>query len=182
MHMYRWLLCCVILAACGPRKFPKPDFSAVTFAMTSQDQLFFKNVRSYYYQQDLDAFPGVELYRWKPVEQDSTQLWLRPIIAMAYQQGQCFLLTETSAYLRDSMQHVLYAQFLSNRVDSIRLEPQSMEDHLCINAFVYNAIDDSARFYLYHHNGSRQELLHNETERNNIRKMIRDYLRITAVL
>lgn len=175
-------ICLLLMVACGPKKFPKPDFEQVDFSMTSSARLFFKNVRAYYYEADLYSFPGVELYRFKPVANDSQQVWLRPVLSLAYTQDKAFLLTEFSPFVRDSCDGWLYA---ADEVDTIRrhsLSPQRMEDHLALQAFLYHAIDDSCKLWVMTRSGIKKMLFDSPKTRQAIHKQQRDYLRLTGII
>lgn len=172
----------LLLMACGPRKLPKPDFEQVDFSMTSSARLFFKNVRAYYYEADVYSFPGVELYRYKPVATDSLQAWLRPVLSLAYAQDKAFLLTEISPFLRDSCDGWLYA---ANNTDSVRrhsLFPLHMNDHLALQAFLYHAIDDSCNIWVLTKTGIKKPLFDKHKERQAVHKQQRDYLRLTGTI
>lgn len=181
MRFVALLLCMQLLAACGERNFPRPDFESLEFKTTEQAKLFFKNVRSFYYEADLYSFEGAEVYRWADREKDTSRYWINPVLVIHLLQDKAFILTETSPAVQSNCTSFLYRE-MENAVDSIRWKPSSMEDHFNLNVFVYDAIDAKARIYLRLHDGQKVEWLTEEKQQSNYHKQIRDFLRLVGAI
>lgn len=181
MRFVALLLCIQLLAACGERRFPRPDFESLEFKTTEQAKLFFKNVRSFYYEADLYSFKGAEVYRWADREKDTSLFWINPVLVIHLQQDQVFILTEASPAVQSNCAPFLYRE-TDVAMDSIRWTPSSMHDHFNLNVFVYDAIDMKARLYLRLHDGQKVELLTKEKQQSNYHKQIRDFLRLVGAI
>jgi hypothetical protein len=179
MRKIGWILMLVALVGCGERKFPRPDFESIDFGTTAQAKLFFKNVRSYYYETDLYGFEGAEVYRWAGRDTDSAHYWLHPVLVIHLLQDQVFLLTESSAAVQRDCKPWLY-RYAPGRLDSISLQPNSMQEHLNLNVFVYDAIDDSLSLCFETLSGERLPYLASKKAKADHHKQVRDFLRLAG--
>lgn len=179
MRKFAWILILVALAGCGERKFPRPDFESIDFSSTAQAKLFFKNVRSYYYETDLYGFEGAEVYRWAGRDTDSTHYWLQPVLVIHLLQDQVFLLTKSSAAVQRNCKPWLY-RYSTSRLDSISLQPNNMQEHLDLNVFVYDAIDDSLSICFETPTGERLPYLAGQRAQADYHKQVRDFLRLVG--
>lgn len=178
MQKWGWLWILLALSSCGERKFPRPDFDSVSFETTEQAKLFFKNVRSYYYEADVYSFPGAEIYRWRARDTDTTKVWVQPVLVIHLNAGQAFLLSERSAAAKTEALPWLYARQTNGSTDSIGLEPASMADHLAIHVRVYDAIDRGDSLYFKRPSGETIAYLTARKARDGYHKQVRDFLRL----
>lgn len=169
----------LLLSACGQRKFPRPDFEDIDFKTTESAKLFFKNVRSYYYESDLYSFKGAEVYRWAGRETDSSKYWLQPVLVIHLLQDQAFLLSESSQAVQRDCKAWLY-KYGTNRLDSISSQPNSMQAHLDLHVFVYDAIDDNLSLCFESHTGERLPYLATLKAQADYHKQVRDFLRLVG--
>ena len=179
MRKIGWILILVALAGCGERKFPRPDFESIDFGTTAQAKLFFKNVRSYYYETDLYSFEGAEVYRWAGRDTDSTHYWLQPVLVIHLLQDQAFLLSESSAAVQRDCKPWLY-RYAAGQLDSISLLPNSMQAHLDLHVFVYDAIEDSLSLCFQNQTGERLPYLASRKDKADYHKQVRDFLRLVG--
>ncbi len=170
-----------LLVACEKGKLPRPDFESLEFKTTEQAKLFFKNVRSFYYEADLYSFEGAEVYRWADREKDTSRYWINPVLVIHLLQDKAFILTEISPAVQSNCKSFLYRE-IDNAVDSIQWKPSSMEDHFNLNVFIYDAIDTKARIYLRLRDGQKVECLTKEKQQSNYHKQIRDFLRLVGAI
>ena len=182
MQKWGWLLMLLTLSSCGERKFPRPNFDAVSFETTEQAKLFFKNVRSYYYESDAYSFPGAEIYRWRARDTDSSRLWVQPVLVVHLNAGQAFLLSERSAAAKTEALPWLYGRQPNGQTDSISLEPASMGHHFAIHVRVYDAIDRGDSLYFKRPTGEYQPFLTTRKARDGYHKQVRDFLRLVGAI
>lgn len=180
MQKCGWLWILLALSSCGERKFPRPDFAAVTYETTEQAKIFFKNVRSYYYESDAYSFPGAEIYRWRARDTDTSRLWVQPVLVVHLNAGKAFLLSERSAAAKTAALPWLYARQANGQTDSISLEPNSMDQHLAIHVRVYDAIDRGDSLYFKRPNGETEPFLRSRKARDGYHKQVRDFLRLVG--
>lgn len=181
MRISKLLAIILLVTSCGERRFPRPDFENIDFKTTEQAKMFFKNVRSYYYESDLYSFKGAEIYRWADRHKDSTRLWINPVLVIHFLQDKAFILTELSPALKSSCKPFLYCTS-QTQMDSISLEPTAMEEHFELNVFIYDAIETDSQFFFISKDGKRIPFLTEEKRRGDYHKQMRDFLRLVGAI
>jgi len=181
MRKVGFVLLLMLANGCGEQKFPRPDFDSIDFGTTAQSQLFFKNVRSYYYQTDLYGFKGAAVYRWAGRDVDSSHYWVHPVLVIHVLQDEAFLLSESSAAVKQDCKPWLY-RYAAGVLDSISLNPSSMRAHLDLNVFVYDAIDDGLSLCFLTQSGERLPYLASTKAKADHHIQVRDFLRLVGAI
>lgn len=115
----KWFIAFIVLVLglsflFAPR--PRPvDLSEINFATTSSSQLYFKNVRSYYYDISAREKAPFVIYRLKRRNRDTTDLYLQFMIVSIPLANEAYIYAEPSP---STKQYDSLAVFISNNSDS----------------------------------------------------------------
>ncbi len=93
-----FLLAFLFFWSCG--ESPEKDTTNISsiFSTTAPSHLFFKNMRSSYYEQSQQPNTRVDLYRLRKLSAPSNQPLIYPIIADNWMKDEAYLLVQTNEY------------------------------------------------------------------------------------
>ncbi len=97
---FRFLFLLVLLFfwSCGESPPPGEAKKDIIFSTTDPSYLFFKNMRSSYYEQSQQPNTRVDLYRLRKMTAPSDQPLIFPVIADNWMQDEAYLLIQTKDY------------------------------------------------------------------------------------
>jgi hypothetical protein len=159
-----------VLSACKLDRKKEVDRSRFSFKAFADSRAFFNNVRMIYYEREVIPNSEVVAFRFKARSRDTTQFHLQPTIVLNMQTNDALLLLEaTQAY--DSISLIIDEKTFS-------LKDRNRENVLEYATLIYESIMTEKTIYL----NTRQQLLFtDEEERENFRKVMSDYYRLTRI-
>lgn len=160
----------LLLGACKLDRKKDIDRKRFSFKAQQDTRTFFQNLRMIYYNREVKQGSNVVAYRFKERIQDSTQFHLHPTIALNWDTNDALLFVETTQ-VRDTLVIRIsnnYYQLVERRRDT------SLE--FC--TILYEAIMKEQEIFL---EPEDHPLFANTDERENFRKVMSDYYRLTRI-
>jgi hypothetical protein len=146
------------------------DRNRFSFKAYADSRAFFQNVRMIYYEREVIPNSEVVAFRFKARNKDTTQFHLQPTIVLNMQTNDALLFLEaTQAY--DSLSLIIDDEYYS-------LKDRNRENVLEFATIIYEGIMREKIIYL---NSKQQLLFSNEEEKENFRKLMSDYYRLTRI-
>ena len=162
----------LILAVCACKLDRKKEVDRNRFSFKAyvDTRTFFQNVRMVYYDREQIADSEVIAFRFKARSNDSAHFYLNPTIVLNQQTDDALLFLEApQAY--DSVRLIIGEK-------SFLLKDSNRENALEFATIIYEAIMAEKTIYL---NSKQQLLFSNEEEKENFRKVMSDYYRLTRI-
>ena len=162
----------------APRSRPV-DLSEITFTTTSSSELYFKNIRSYYYDiYDREKAPFV-IYRLKRRNRDTTELHLQFMIVSNPLANEAYIFAEPSPAIK---QYDSLAVFISKDSDSTvtaaLLSRMINEDHYLFAGNVFEKLLNGGQTFLINEDDTLAELFTGNEERRNAETVLEDYFKL----
>jgi hypothetical protein len=166
------------LAFLFPPQSTPVNYDEVTFFATQSDQIYFKNVRSYYYRLKEDKAAGFLLYRHKGFnhlnfEEDP----LRLMIVQNWRIDEAYLFFETEEV---DIEHGIIIK-LNNEEQFFTLKKLNNEGHFKVAAACYNALLKGATFqYQSELYTAPLSLFQTQRQKRALRATLEDYFRLVG--
>ncbi|GEM_PF-3679562 len=178
---YFWILGMIALiglyAAFGPEG-KKIKLKTVEFTTTESASIYFKNIRSYFYDQESYKDGNYVLYRIDSRELDSSKNKLSAVIVRNRLQNQCFIRFESGLVKLD--QDLLQLEW--KHADSsgiIQLKSTDSFGHYMLAADLFEKLDLEAEISLI---VAEKQMPFKEREKKSLRKSLYDYFRLVGKL
>jgi hypothetical protein len=160
----------LLAGACKLDRKKEVDRNRFSFKAYADTRRFFQNVRTIYYDREEISDGIVIAFRFKARPKDTLQFHLQPTIVLNQQTDDALLFLEaTQTY--DSVNLIIDGK-------SYLLKDRNRENVLEFATLIYEAIMAEKTIYL---NGKQQLLFSNEEEKENFRKVMSDYYRLTRI-
>jgi hypothetical protein len=163
----------------APEKKPL-DLRTVSFTHTSSSLLYFKNIRSFYYNVHVDKKSRFTLYRLKRRNIDTTQLWLQFTIVSNPLMDESYIYTELN--LPEQNPHPVVLLPRVNGDITLPLNRLNNESHYALAAEVFNQLLLEEPLYLMHDRDTIQELFATKQSRYTARIVLEDYFKLVNKL
>lgn len=183
--LYRWfiiwfsatVLFLLIYALFGPKGKPI-DWGKVDYEMSNSSRLYFKNMRSYFY--DLESFQedSYLLYRIKSRKKEDVKIKMSFVLIQNLLQDAAFIRLESEVVDLDQ-ENILVSWQNNQEVGELALTSFSNEAHYQFSAQLYNLLVFNSRLWLQLNSG-RIEL--SEKEKKSLRKSLNDYFKLVGKL
>lgn len=159
-----------VLSACKLDRKKEVDRSRFHFKAYADTRTFFQNVRMIYYNREQIGDGVVLAFRFKARQKDTLQFHLQPTIVLNQQTDDALLFLEaTQAY--DSVKLIIDEK-------SYLLKDRNRENVLEFATLIYEAIMAEKTICF---NNKQQLLFQDEEEKENFRKVMSDYYRLTRI-
>lgn len=180
MKFISFFLALLFLNACQFDHGKRVDRARITFSTYDDTKLFFTNVRQLYYdREELKAAQRI-VYRLK--DRTTTTISIYPTIVINWMDDEAYLLLEVSEQLQNEAKLVVHENDATSKQQfAYALDERGKENMLEFALKIYEGILQQNSFQVLH-NGEYVPLLVDETERENFRIVLVDYLRLTRVL
>ena len=175
-----WFVIMLILMALGAPDETRLNKTEVSFRTTESAELYFKNMRSFFYHIHEDKTSGFTIYRIKSRNQDSTVASLSYALVNNWRQDETYILTEPNPALHslDDIHLEILFEDGSVYLDSFYLADSYR--HYLIAEKVFNAVQqDSSIFHLIY-GEKKVEIWSKEDERKSIHRTLKDYFKLTG--
>ena len=175
-----WFIIMLVLMALGAPEKTELNKTGVSFQTGESAEMYFKNMRSFFYKIHEDKKSGFTIYRIKSRNVDSTSASLSYALVNNWRHDETYILTEPNPALHslDDIQLQIEFEDGSQYLDSFYLADSYR--HYLIAEQVFKAIQqDSSHFQLIY-NQQKVEIWSDENERKSIRRTLKDYFKLTG--
>lgn len=173
MKNFLLLLAFTWLCSCDPPPASIRPPSA-QFRTTPPSRLYFKNMRSYYYEQSTDAPTKIDRYTLKKFRDASARPLLLPIIADNWLADEAYLFLEKDTSVMDS--NTLLFQFEQDHaMDTLQLVKFDVENQYLLAKELYERLKKSHKIRIYTKNKIWQPLFKNQAEQAYYLRVMDDY-------
>lgn len=160
----------LVVSGCKLDRKKEVDRNRFSFKAYPDSRAFFQNVRMIYYDREQVANSEVIAFRFKARGKDTTRFCLNPTIVLNQQTNDALLFLEATQ-AHDSINLVIDETVF-------QLKDRNRENVLEFATIIYEAIMTEKTIYL---NNNQQLLFSNEEEKENFRKVMSDYYRLTRI-
>lgn len=153
------------------------DFKEINFKRTESAQLYFNNIRSFYYDISPDPRSGFILYRLKRRNIDTTQVWLQFMIVNNRNSNESYIYADLNlAHEQWDNPRVLIQR--QPQPISVSLRDLNNEDHFLLAVDVFNALLANERMFLLNGADTVKELYATKTENFTAAIALEDYFKL----
>ncbi len=176
-----WLgIMVVVLAFTMPESRPI-DLEEVSFHTTESSEMYFKNVRSYFYEVWDDPKSGFVHYRIKSRNQNPAGPSINFLILHNWRFDEAYVMLEPNEAL-STAQGLSLSVVTSSDSLSFPLGDFTNYEHWMTSGRIYMALrEDDSRFWLSESDGNRKVTLYLDgEERKSLKKTLRDYYKLVG--
>ena len=183
MKMLVFSLLLTGLSACNPDKNTRIDETKARFTTSDASELFFKNVRQIYYDQQEMADAKLNVFRLSDRSLAEDVPVINLAIAINWRYDEAYLLVEPNAYLQplDSLQ-VTWQDLASQQQGTYAWTGGNKEVHFTFASQLYRSIQQGHQLYIASPEGQEEKLLDTYDDREAFRKTMFDYYRLVDLL
>ena len=183
MKILFFLIAAVVLAACNLDKNTQIDDKKAKFTTSDASELFFKNVRQIYYDQEEMAAAKLNLFRLGERSQADDYPVINLAIASNWRYDEAYLLVEPNAYLEalDSIR-VTWKAPESQQEGTYRWAQGNKEAQFTFASQLYRSVQQGHQLYVTNLRGEQERLLDRYDDREAFRKTMFDYYRLVDLL
>ena len=175
----RWLIALILfLAGCKIDRDRPVDFSRLTFTMPDDTELFFRNVRSIYYDREVRG--NQEVFRWADRPDSTGHPTLTPALVLSPMNDMAFVVLELEPGNASEGLTLIAVDSATNRTDTLRLAEPLPRPSLELAARIYEGIRQNQGFQLLQPDKPKP-VLQTDQERETFRVTMADYFRLTRV-
>lgn len=156
----------------------KIDLQAVDFTTTQSSELYFKNMRSYFYDKTDHDAANFKIYRIGSREIDSTKNKLSFMLLSNWLQSECYVMAESG--LVDFKEENIQLNYKHpDSSGTLLLSDHDNYSHYVFAAKLYEQLDKNAALYLKH---SKNWIEFTESEKKSLKKTLSDYFKLVGKL
>lgn len=172
------LLVFALLYACGDTPPKHSNQPRQLFRTTAPSRLYFKNMRSYYYNQDTKSDTRIDVYTLKAFSDDATHPILLPIIMDNWLEDEAYILLEQNAYpaWTDTLQLKWSDE---TQVKIITISTLTLAQHYELAKRLFDDLKQGHKIRYYTTTKEWKVLYANQTERANFLSVMKDYYNLT---
>ena len=175
-----WIVAMLAIVICFSIFLPvkKINLEEVNFSTTQSSELYFKNMRAYFYNQSVHEEANFTLYRISSRETDTTKNKLSFLIISNWLQSEYYIMAESGiSDLSNNSLKISYENSDSSGVINL-LEPNSYANYV-FAAKLYFQIEKNAVLKINQQNGWIQ---FSESEKKSLKKTLKDYFKLVGKL
>ena len=171
------------LAACNLDKDTQVDDKKAKFTTSDPSELFFKNVRQIYYDQEEMAAAKLNVFRLGDRSQAEDYPVINLAIASNWRYDEAYLLVEPNAYLEelDSIR-VTWKDPANQHEGTYRWARGNKEAQFTFASQLYRSVQRGHQLYVTNARGEQEKLLDRYDDREAFRKTMFDYYRLVDLL
>jgi len=168
----------LVLFGCDPDRKKKVDPEKGRYGTLDSSELFFKNMRQYYYDLTPMREAGLEIYRLQDRVADTIKPILNLNIIFNWRTDEAFIYLEPNRYFIDSTQFTIHWQdTITNEIGEYTFIKGNRDSHYTFAAKIYNSILDEHKLF-YKKEDELISMLDNDLERDVFRVTMFDFLRL----
>lgn len=177
---FYWGISMLIIVICfaifQPAK--KINLQAIDFTTTQSSELYFKNMRSYFYDKTDHDAANFKIYRIGSREKDSTKNKLSFMLLSNWLQSECYVMAESGLVdLKEEGLKLSYEHPDSS--GTLLLSNLDSYGHYVFAAKLHEQLDKNAALYLKH---STNWIEFSESEKKSLKKTLSDYFKLVGKL
>ena len=151
----------------------------VRFQMPENEELYFKNVRSFYYELEERKDAGFKLYRIKSRSTDSIGPGFTVAIAQNWRLDEAYVLIEPkSAWAKPDT--LTLAVTNDQESDTLQISSWNNANHYLFAAHLYMALRDTENNYALANGDNWEPILTKGDERSSLKKTLKDYFKLVG--
>lgn len=183
MKILLFLITSIALAACNLDKDTQVDDKKSKFTTSDASELFFKNVRQIYYDQEEMAAAKLNVFRLGDRSRADDYPVINLAIASNWRYDEAYLLVEPNAYLEklDSIR-VTWKAPESAQTGTYRWVRGNKEAQFVFASQLYRSVQQGHQLYVTNARGEQEKLLDRYDDREAFRKTMFDYYRLVDLL
>lgn len=171
-----------ILAACEGGKRKEISEEEAKYTTSDASEIFFRNVRSIYYEKTVIDEAKLDVYRLKDRPEADDYPLLGLSIAVNWRYDEAYVLTEPNTFLQqmDTIR-IMWRDTTQNDSGVFQFSKGSKDDHFRLATQLYRSIQAQRKLYVLH---DQQELpfMQRRDAREAFRKTMVDYFRLVDLL
>lgn len=175
-----WFLGMIALAY-----FTYPGYRAVpltepNFHTLESNDLYFKNIRSFYYFQKTDSASDFELYQLKSLANNYPNLPITPILIRNWRFDESYLhfQTDTALFANDSVW--IYFEDNQQLTDSSLVFPVNSFGQYATAVKLWNKVNQGTKVYAWVHPKKKQYLFAEQNEQKHLLTILKDYFKLVG--
>jgi hypothetical protein len=183
MKMLLLLIALGSLAACNLDKDTQVDDRKAKFTTSDPSELFFKNVRQIYYDQEEMAAAKLNIFRLGDRSEAEDYPVINLAIASNWRYDEAYLLVEPNAYLEDlDSIRVTWKDAETQQEGTYRWARGNKEAQFKFASQLYRSIQRGHQLTVANRQGQQEKLLDRYDDREALRKTMFDYYRLVDLL
>lgn len=152
----------------------------LSFHVLESDQLYFKNLRQFYYSTEIREDAGFAIHRPKNQEVDSLKPSLNFAIVVNDRQDEAYIMAEW--YSPNQSDSILFEVNAGQLSQKYSLSRDNMQKHLELASLVFDAIQKEDAAFFLDSEANRIEIWPKRSDRNLIKRVLKDYFKLTGGL
>ena len=177
---FYWGIAMLVIVICfaifQPAK--KINLQAVDFSTFQSSELYFKNMRSYFYDKTAHEAANFKIYRIGSREKDSTKNKLSFMLLSNWLQSECYIMAE-SGFVDLEEQELYISYEHADSSGTFFLSDADSYGHYVFAAHLYEQLDKNATIRLKHAKGWTT---FSESEKKSLKKTLGDYFKLVGKL
>lgn len=176
-----WLLAMIFLIILTLPDERPDKFDSISFNTTQSSKLFFRNVRSYYYQSREEAGGTMEAFRLNSRNKDTLYPSLNFTIYMVWDANLAFIRLDTHNTVYRHYSSLLLEDPNVGSVDTLALPQADNDSQYLFAKTVYKALDSEMKLFLKSPNKEKVISPHDK-DGSSIKTILYDYFRLIGKL
>jgi hypothetical protein len=170
-----------IIAACESKR-KEVNEAAAKYTTSDASEIFFRNVRSLYYEKTAMEEARLDVYRLKERPQADDYPLLHLSIVVNWRYDEAYVLTEPNAYLQqmDTIK-IIWQDSLQDDSGAFQFSGGNKDDHFRLATQLYHSIQAQRKLYILH-NDQKIPFMQQREAREAFRKTMGDYFRLVDLL
>ncbi len=179
----KWLIAFIIIVLGLSFLFaPRPHpivLTEISFTTTSSSRLYFKNVRSYYYNIYPREKPPFTIYRLKRRIRDTNQAYLQFMIIDNQSADEAYIYAESSPVFKQYDSLAVFIPNVKDTTDRLAfLSTMISEDHYLFAGVVFTKLLRGEKVFLMNKSDTLTELFTGKKELRNASTVLEDYFKL----
>lgn len=171
-----FLLSLFLLTKCSPA--PQEKSERDVFSTTAPSKLYFKNIRSTYYQQQQQKGTKVDLYQLRKIPTVDSRPIIYPVIADDWLNDKAFILLQTNDY-KDGIADPLSIYWENGQIaDSLKMGTPTFPEQLKMATKINELLANGIEIYTQNKQSERIMLFENYADKSNFMTIMRDYFKL----
>lgn len=154
------------------------NLKEISFRVNESNELHFKNLRSYYYEPEVDGKSKFNLYRFKRYKAEND---LSFCIVFNWLMDEAYIIAEWQGELLNMDGFKIYAENINGESHVIEVKSFGNEAHFLLAGEVYLHLSKEFRYFINLSDNERTEIFPIQS-RYNIEQTLKDYFKLVGKL
>lgn len=175
-----WFVAMVALAYFTYPGYRAVSLTDVNFHTLESTDLYFKNIRSYYYYTKVDSASGFELYQFKALANNFPNTLITPILIRNWRFDESYLHFQVDTAQLNTDSVWLYFEQNNQLVDSSLVFPANNFGHYNTAALMWNLVNQGCAVYAGVHPNKKQPIFASTEEQKHLLTLLKDYFKLVG--